>query len=424
MTMRTLLRRSDVRLLLAGQTLSMFGDWMMIIVLGIWTKVLTGSNGAAGLVFFTFAVASLLAPVGGLVVDRMPKRPLMIGTHLALAAVMCLLLLVHDRSDLWLLYLVTALYGLGGDLFAASRSAMLKAMLPGELLAEANGALQTLREGLRIFAPLAGAGLYAVTGGSAVALVDAGTFAASAATLFALRFVEPPIAPRESHFLREASAGLTHIWREPALRQLTIGVSLTLLLIGFSETLIFAVTAAIHHAPSFIGVLDTLQGVGAILGGLTAPRMLRRFGDVRLAGIGVGIFAIGDLLWIVPSTPLVLATCAVAGFGIVWAIVAISTAYQKRSPQAIQGRVAAASNMIFSVPQTASIATGAVLISLVDYRVEILAMFVGIALSSVYLLSRNVSRSSRLTTFGSAFPFVSRITAPTKNPRTPSLPPR
>jgi hypothetical protein len=108
----------------------------------------------------------------------------------------------------------------------------------------------------------------------------------------------------------------------------------------------------------------------------------------------------------------------------VWAIVAIATAYQKRSPQAIQGRVAAASNMLFSVPQTISIAAGAVLITLVDYRVEILAMFAGIAVSSVYLLTRNFSRSSRVTTFGSAFPFVSRITAPTKNPSTPSLPPR
>jgi MFS family permease len=424
MTMKTLLRRGDVRLLLAGQALSMFGDWMMIIVLAIWTKVLTGSNGAAGLVFFTFAIASLLAPLGGLVVDRVRKRPLMIGTHLALAGVMCLLLLVHDRSDLWLLYVVTALYGLGGDLFAAARGSMQKAMLPDELLAEANGALQSLREGMRIFAPLAGAGLYAAAGGSVVALVDAGTFVASAATLVALRFAEPLPAPREAHVLREASAGLTHIWRVLALRQLTIGVSMTLLLIGFSETLIFAVTAAIHHAPSFIGVLETFQGVGAIVGGITAPKLLRRFGDVRLAGIGVAGFAVADLLWIVPSTPLVLAACAVAGVGLVWAIVAIATAYQKRSPQALQGRVAAASNMIFSVPQTISIATGAVLITLVDFRVEILAMFAGVALSSVYLLTRNFSRSSRFTTFGSAFPFVSRITAPTKKPSTPSLPPR
>src|SRR3954447_22517076 len=173
--MKALFARKDVRMLFAGQTLSMFGDWAMIIVLGIWAKDLTGSNSAAGLVFFVFALASLAAPIGGLVVDRLPKRWLMIWTDVALAGVMCLLLLVHGRSDVWLLYLVTTLYGLGGDLFAASRSAMMKAMLPEELLSEANGIYQSIREGLRLVAPLAGAGIYAVWGGPAVALVNAAT---------------------------------------------------------------------------------------------------------------------------------------------------------------------------------------------------------------------------------------------------------
>src|SRR5205823_11596917 len=83
-TMHALVARRDVRLLLAGQALSMFGDWAMIVVLGIWAKVLTGASSAAGLVFFVFALAGLVAPVGGRVVDRLPKRPLMIATHVAL----------------------------------------------------------------------------------------------------------------------------------------------------------------------------------------------------------------------------------------------------------------------------------------------------------------------------------------------------
>jgi MFS family permease len=386
--MRSLLRRSDVRLLLAGQSLSMFGDWMMIIVLGIWMKVLTQSNSAAGLVFFVFAAASLVAPLGGLLVDRLPKRPIMIATHVALAAVMCTLLFVHDRSDAWLLYAVTAVYGLGGDVFAAARASMMKAMLPDELLGDANAAFQSLREGLRLVAPLAGAGLYAVTNGGIVALVDAGTFLASAATLVALRFAEPAAAPREHHFLREVSAGLTHIWRVPALRQMTIGISATMLVIGFSETLLFAITAALHRAPSFIGVLGTAQGVGSVAGGVTAGRLLRRFGDLRTAGIGVLLFAVGDAMFLVPSMPVVLAAMAVAGLGIVWAVVAIGTAYQLRSGQQIQGRVSAAANMVFSVPQTISIAAGAALISVVDYKIEILVMFVGVGLSALYLLTR------------------------------------
>jgi MFS family permease len=388
MAMKSLLRRSDVRLLLAGQALSMFGDWMMIIVLGIWMKVLTQSNSAAGLVFFVFAAASLVAPVGGLLVDRLPKRPIMIATHLALAAVMCTLLFVHDRGDAWLLYVVTAVYGLGGDVFAAARASMMKAMLPDELLGDANAAFQSLREGLRLVAPLAGAGLYAVTSGGIVALVDAGTFVASAATLIALRFAEPAPAPREHHFLREISAGLTHIWRVPALRQMTIGVSATMLVIGFSETLLFAITAALHHPPSFIGVLGTAQGVGSVAGGVTAGKILRRFDELRTAGIGVLLFAVGDAMFLVPSLTVVLAAMAVAGLGIVWAVVAIGTAYQRRSGQEIQGRVSAAANMVFSVPQTISIAAGAALISVVDYRVEILVMFLGVGLSALYLLTR------------------------------------
>jgi MFS family permease len=386
---RGLLARKDVRLLLAGQSLSMFGDWMMIIVLGIWMKTLTGSSSAAGLVFFVFALASLAAPLGGLVVDRLPKRRLMIVTHVALAGVMCLLLFVHDRGDVWLLYAVTALYGLGGDIFGAARSAMLKSMLPDELLGDANGALQSVREGLRLVAPLAGAGIYAAFGGPVVALVDAGTFLASAATLVALRFREPPPAPKEHRFLRELSAGLTHIARTPVLRQLSVGVGAALLAIGFDETLIFAVNSeSLHRPPSFIGVLMSFQGVGAVLGGLTAAKFLKRVGDVRLAGIGIFVFGAADGFLLVPHVGAIAGAAAGAGVGLVWAVVAIATAYQRRSPSHLQGRVSAAANMLFSVPQTISIALGAALITLIDYRVEIVIMTAAVLLAATYLLTR------------------------------------
>jgi MFS family permease len=387
--MKTLLARKDVRLLFAGQTFSMIGDWMMFIVLGIWAKTLTGSSSAAGLVFFVLALSGLIAPLGGLVVDRLPKRPLMIATHVVLAGVMCLLLLVDGRGDLWLLYAVTVLYGLGGDLFAASRGAMLKAMVPDELLGDANGAYQSIREGLRIVAPLAGAGIFAAFGGHAVALVDSSTFLISAATLVALPFAEPPAAPKEHHFLREISAGLSHIVRVRLLRQLTIGVAAAMFVAGFSETLIFAVTSdALHRSPSFVGVIGTCQGVGSIAGGVTSAWLLRRVGDLRLAGLGIALFGIGSFFWMIPSTPVVLASTAIAGAGIVWAVVSLATAYQRRSPGHVQGRVAAAANMLFSVPQVIGIALGAALITVVDYRVEIVAMAVVFLVAAGYLLTR------------------------------------
>jgi MFS family permease len=395
--MRALLARNDLRLLFAGQTFSMIGDWMMFIVLGIWAKTLTGSSSAAGLVFFVLALSGLVAPLGGLVVDRLPKRPLMIATHVVLAGVMCLLLLVNGRGDLWLLYGVTVLYGLGGDLFAASRGAMLKAMVPDELLGDANGAYQSIREGLRIVAPLAGAGIFAAFGGHAVALVDSATFLVSAGTLVALRFAEPPAAPKEHHFLREISAGMAHIVRVRVLRQLTVGVAAAMFVAGFSETLIFAVTSdALHRSPSFVGVIGTCQGVGSIAGGITAAWLLRRVGDLRLAGLGIALFGVGSFFWMIPSTPVVLASTAIAGAGIVWAVVSLATAYQRRSPGHVQGRVAAAANMLFSVPQVIGIALGAALITLVDYRVEIVAMAVVFLAAAAYLLTRPAEETAEI----------------------------
>ncbi len=388
--MKESLRRPDVRLLLGGQFLSMFGDWAMFIALGVWARVLTGSNADAGIVFFFLGVTGLMAPLGGLVVDRLPKRPLMIGTHLALAGVMCLLLFVHTRAELWLLYTVTLLYGLGGDIFGAARTSMLKAMLPDEQLGEANGVLQTVREGLRIVAPITGAGLFAAFGGHVVAVIDAATFLGSAATLVALPFEEPPVAPHEEHFLREASAGLTHIARTKVLRELSIGLCAALTVIGFCETLIFAIVIdGLHHSAPFVGVLDTFQGVGAIAGGLTAAALMRRIGDVRVTGLGLVLFAVACFGFLSPSLEGVLPSVVVFGAGIAWVVVAAATAYQRRTPQVLQGRVSAASNMLFSVPQTVSIATGAALITLIDYRIEIVIMALVTLAAAAYLLTRS-----------------------------------
>ena len=177
--MRQLLADRNTRLLIAGQSLSAFGDWAMLIVLAVWMRTLTGSNALAGLTFFVFAAGSLLAPLGGLLADRMRRLPLMIVADCVLGALVLLLLLVHDRSDAWLIYAIAFLYGAIGTVFFPARAALLKTMLQEELLATANGALTATREGLRIIAPLAGAGLYTWLGGGAVAVLDSATFAAS-----------------------------------------------------------------------------------------------------------------------------------------------------------------------------------------------------------------------------------------------------
>jgi MFS family permease len=386
--MRTLLANRDARLLLAGQTLSAFGDWAMLIVLAIWMKALTDSNALAGLTFFTFAAGALLAPLGGLLADRVRRRPLMIVADCLLGAIVLLLLLVHNRSDAWLLYAVAFSYGVLGTVFYPARAALLKVMLPEELLGEANGVLTATREGLRIIAPLAGAGLYAWLGGGAVAILDSATFAASVFFLSRMRVREEKPEPPEQHFTQEVTAGLRHVWETLPLRQIVSGVAVALLVVGFSETLIFSVLAALGKPPTFFGVMATIQGVGAIAGGVSAAAVMRRVGEVRLVGMGLALFAVADLCLIAPSLGVVLVAGPIAGVGVAWAIVGFSTALQTRTPLPIQGRVSAAADLTLSIAQTTSIATGAILSTVVDYRILFVVMAAVVLASAGYLLSR------------------------------------
>lgn len=373
----------------------MFGDRMMFLVLGIWAKDLTGSNAAAGLVFFAFLAPMLAGPAGGLLADRVRRRPLMIATDLAIGAVMLLLFFVRDEGDVWLLYLVAALYGLATIVFGAAQSALLKVMLPEELLADANAVLQIVREGMRLLAPLAGAALYALWGGAWVAALDALTFALSAFALASLRVREPDPHPAEHRLRAELAAGARHIWRTLPLRQIICASALALLAIGFTETLIFAVIdEGLGRQASFLGVLAAFQGAGAIAAGLLASRTLRTVGDGRLLAAGLVLFACATGLLTTQSLAAVLAGQVLAGAGLSWAIVAFGTAIQLRSPLPVVGRVYAAGETIVGVPQTVSIALGAALSHVVDYRLLLAVVAGTVALAALYLVTRNELEAS------------------------------
>src|SRR5262249_27646934 len=113
---------------------------------------------------------------------------------------------------------------------------------------------------------------------------------------------------------------------------------------------------------------------------------LRRLGDVRITAIGMVLFAIGELALIVPHITAVLAGLVVAGAGLPWSIVGSVTALQRRTPAALQGRAYAAAHALVTTPQTMSIAVGAALSTVVDYRLLILATTVVVGACGIALL--------------------------------------
>jgi MFS family permease len=385
---RTLFGHRDFRLLLIGLSTSMIGDSLMLLVFAIWVKTLTGSNGAAASVMLCIAAPYAVAPLGGWLVDRVRHRRFLIGANIASALMLLPLIGVHDRSDIWIIYLVAALYGISMVATAAALNGLLKELLADEVLAAANGTLQTVREGLRLGGPLAGAVLFATLGGAAVALADAATFLAAAAAITLMRLREEPPERSDLHWLREMSAGLRHLMAEAALRRTMIAGAVAWLVIGLSESVSFAVVdQGLHRPPEFIGVLASAQGAGCVAGGLISARIIGRIGELAATGIGLAAFGIGSGLCILTSLPTVLAGKTVAGVGFVIIMIGFVTVLQRRTPQPLIGRVSTAAETLTSGPQTISIAAGAALISLVDYRLLLAVMCVGTTTAATLLWS-------------------------------------
>lgn len=388
--MRDLMRHRNFRLLLFGQTLSMFGDTAMLLTLGMWAKDLTGSNAVAGSVFAALGLPVLVAPLGGLVIDRFRRRQLMIVVDLATAAALMLLLLVHDRGDLWVIYLVALLYGASLILFQSARSALLHTMLTEDQLGQANGSLSTVREALRLVGPAAGAGLYAWLGGQATAVLDASTFVVSALALAAMRLAEPkPTREPGEPLTTQLSTGVRHLRSGPVLRAAVVVVVVAMLALGLAESVFFAVVDdGLHKPVTFLGVLQVAMGVGAITGGLLITTLIRRTGELRPVGVGIGLVAAGSALCTVPSTAVVVVAMALMGAGLPISVVCITTLLQRRTPGPIQGRVFTTFEMLTGVPQVASIAVGAALVAVVDFRILLAVMAGGLALAALYAVVR------------------------------------
>jgi MFS family permease len=392
---RRLMALRDARLYLAGQALSLLGDLSLSLAMGVWVKQLTGSSGAAGLTFVAFLLPQLASPLAGMIVDRTRRRPLLIAVNLASALAVAPLVLVHDAGDVWMVYAVSLALGTSAMVQGAGQSALLVGLLPGELLAHGNAALQTLREGLRLLAPLAGAGLFAWLGGGAVAALDAGTFLAAAAALALMRLREPRRDATPSR-RGELGAGIAHVRATPVLRRLIAAGALAVVALGMGEAVLFAVVDdGLHRPPAFLGVLLAVQGAGAVAAGACAPAVMARAGERRGCALGMTVAAAGLPLLATSSLALVLAGATVFGAGMSWILIGAVTLLQRSTPAHLQGRAYAVLEMALAVPQTAAVAVGAALVGLVDHRLLLLAMAALMGVAGAVLTPRRTRSRAR-----------------------------
>ena len=392
MTYRALLTHQAARRYLIAQSISALGDSAMWLACAIWIKDLTGSSSAAGMTFFFYLLAALAAPVGGLVADKFRRGRLLIVLNLAGAGIVAVLLLVGGAHDVWIIYAVMTAYGAIAVALGPAQSGLMTTLLPPELLGSANSALRGTQESLRLLAPILGAGVYALAGPKTVVTIDAGTFVIAALVLLTLRRDDPYPTPAEGNVLGRLTAGIVYVTRHADLRRLIAASMVFMLLAGLGESVRWViVSVGLHRPAEYMGTLQFVMGAGAILGGLGSGPALHRFGEARIVGLGLLSFALGSALCVGPPVSIYIGSVLV-GAGAPALVIGAITMLQQASTRDIQGRTFSAFEFLTTAPQIVSIALGAALITVVDYRILLLAITAAATISGVVML-----RAPRLT---------------------------
>ncbi|KUM76452.1 hypothetical protein AQI84_13500 [Streptomyces griseorubiginosus] len=363
-----MLRDRNARLYLTGVLVSGFGTSALWLVSGVWVKDLTGSDGLAALCMLAMWAPTLAGPLLGTLADRVRRKPLLIGANLLLAGLLPVLLTARVPVVL----AVLLVYGAVGVVHDAAESALVAGAVAPSLLGDFNGLRMAITEGMKVIAPLAGAGLYALHGGNAVALLDALTFALAAGVYAGLRVRQDRVPAREEHPGTSPRSpftkGARHLWAHPVLRPLILAGGTTMFCAGLNGALLYAVIDGLGRSPAYAGVLYAVQGAGSVAVGLFSGPALRRLGGRRFAGYGMVLTAVAAGLRALPSEPLALAGSAAIGVGLPCVLIAALTAVQRETPDALLGRTAATAHTLVFAPNALGLAAGAALVELVDQR--------------------------------------------------------
>jgi len=289
----------------AGQQASLFGSWIAQFGLVWW---LTRETGSATVLATASLVAMLprilIGPFAGTLVDRLPRRWLMVWVDCGIAALAGLLAFLFRAGAIrvWHIYLVMALRAVGGALHWPAMAAATSLLVPKEHLTRIAGLNQTMQGLLSIVSPPLGAlavsflPMYGVMG------IDIFTFLFAVAPLLVLAIPEPErsSAKRPSYFsdLRE---GFRYVW---GWRGVFLLLCLFSLLNFISQPMATLMPLLIKEhfgkGAMELGWTESAWGIGMVLGGL----FLGIWGGFEkkihtsllgIFGVGLGFGALGLL---------------------------------------------------------------------------------------------------------------------------------
>ncbi|MEU8468177.1 MFS transporter [Streptomyces sp. NPDC029006] len=344
------LRIRNYRLFFVGQVVSNTGTWMQRIAQDWLVLSLTGSSAAVGITTaLQFLPMLLFGLYGGVLVDRLPKRPTLLGTQSAMAVTGLALaaLTLSGHVQVWHVYVAAFAVGLATVLDNPARQSFVSEMVGPDQLQNAVSLNSANFQSARLVGP-AVAGLMITGVGTGWAFLANGlSFAAPLTGLLLMRARELHVvqrAPRGKGQLRE---GLDYVAKRPELIW-------PIVLVGFIGTFGFnfpvwlsAYADDVFHAGAgAYSLFNTLMAVGSLVGALLAARR----GTARLRVLIGAALAFGALETVASVAPrywlfaLLMVPIGVCGLTV---NVTANTAVQMATDPAMRGRVMALFMMVF-----------------------------------------------------------------------------
>ena len=326
------------RLFLATFT-SSIGTWLAFVALVVDVYDRTGdANWVSALLIADFLPIVLVGILLGPLIDRLPRRNILVAADVLRAGVFCVLPFATSAAQIVGLALII---GVATSLFRPAVFAGLPNLVADDDLGHANGILQSAENFAWAVGALAGGALVAASGSDAAYWLNAGTFVVSALFILGIRqsLEEQERSPSAGH-RRDLVEGLRMVTRSRGL--LTILVAWSIVTLGQAIGNVSEIVLAKDefNAGDFgYGVLVATAAVGLTIGSLAGGDVIRRFG-IRVPYVaGVVLLAVGFAAAAVsPNVWVAAVFVVVSGLGNGAVVVCNAVLVQRNAPDRLRGR--------------------------------------------------------------------------------------
>jgi predicted MFS family arabinose efflux permease len=347
------LNHRDFRLFWTGQAVSSVGSWMQSVGLSWLVLELTDSPFRLGLVSaLQFGPLLLFSAVAGVVVDRTPKRRLLLATQTALMVPALLLaaLVWTGWIRYWHVAALAGAIGLVNALDMPSRQSFLVEMVGREDLLNAIALNSASFNAARVVGPALGGLLIARYGTAVAFLLNALSFVAVLLTLAAVRAGSDPRPRRGTTIREELADGVRYATRTP-LVALILGLVFAVSTFAMNHGVVVPLFAreVLHAGVRAFGLLMASLGAGAVVGavaGATLGYARPPLRAVVLPGLGVALGILG-LAFVRHLALAALVLFVVGALQIVFQN-GCNTIVQVTVPDELRGRVMGVYMMVFA----------------------------------------------------------------------------